>query len=30
MTHIAITNMIDGRNVDWLEQVSDAEYLGQQ
>jgi quercetin dioxygenase-like cupin family protein len=29
MTHIAITNMIDGRNVDWLEQVSDAEYLGQ-
>ena len=29
MSHIAITNMLDGRNVDWLEQVSDLEYAGQ-
>jgi len=29
MSHIAITNMVDGRNVDWLEQVSDDEYAGQ-
>jgi len=29
MSHIAITNMLDGRNVDWLEQVSDVEYAGQ-
>jgi quercetin dioxygenase-like cupin family protein len=29
MSHIAITNMVDGRNVDWLEQVSDVEYAGQ-
>ena len=29
MSHIAITNMVDGRNVDWLEQVSDLEYAGQ-
>jgi quercetin dioxygenase-like cupin family protein len=26
MTHIAIAEMLDGRNVDWLEQVADAEY----
>ena len=26
MTHIAITEMLDGRNVDWLEPVSDAQY----
>jgi hypothetical protein len=25
---IAITNTIDGRNVEWLEQVSDGEYAG--
>jgi len=29
MSHIAITNMLDGRNVDWLEQVSDLEYAEQ-
>ena len=29
MSHIAITNSLDGRNVDWLEQVSDVEYAGQ-
>ena len=29
MSHIAITNVVDGRNVDWLEQVSDVEYAGQ-
>lgn len=27
MTHIAITHMRDGKNVDWLQQVSDEEYL---
>jgi quercetin dioxygenase-like cupin family protein len=26
MSHIAITEAVDGRNVDWLEQVSDAQY----
>ena len=26
MTHIAIQPTIDGRNVDWMEQVSDDEY----
>jgi quercetin dioxygenase-like cupin family protein len=26
MSHIAITNVVDGRNVDWLEKVSDAQY----
>jgi quercetin dioxygenase-like cupin family protein len=26
MTHIAITEMVDGKNVDWLESVSDAQY----
>jgi quercetin dioxygenase-like cupin family protein len=26
MSHIAITNMADGRNVDWLEKVSDEQY----
>ncbi len=29
MSHIAITNMVNGRNVDWLEPVSDQEYRGQ-
>ena len=29
MSHIAITNMLDGRNVEWLEQVSDLEYAEQ-
>jgi len=27
MTHIAITEALDGKNVDWLEKVTDAEYL---
>jgi mannose-6-phosphate isomerase-like protein (cupin superfamily) len=26
MSHIAITNMVDGKNVDWMEQVSDDQY----
>jgi quercetin dioxygenase-like cupin family protein len=26
MTHIAIQEAVDGRNVDWLEQVSDEQY----
>lgn len=27
MTHIAIQEMLDGRNVDWLEPVTDEQYL---
>ena len=27
MTHIAITDTVDGRNVDWMEKVSDDQYL---
>ena len=27
MTHIAIQEALDGRNVDWLEKVTEAEYL---
>jgi quercetin dioxygenase-like cupin family protein len=27
MSHIAITNMVGGKNVDWMEQVSDEQYL---
>lgn len=27
MTHLAITGSVDGRNVDWLEKVSDEQYL---
>ena len=26
MTHIAVTEMVDGKNVEWLEPVSDAQY----
>jgi quercetin dioxygenase-like cupin family protein len=26
MSHIAITNMLDGKNVDWMEKVSDEQY----
>jgi quercetin dioxygenase-like cupin family protein len=26
MSHIAITNMVDGKNVDWMEKVSDEQY----
>ncbi|MEO8910909.1 MAG: cupin domain-containing protein [Gemmatimonadaceae bacterium] len=28
MTHIAIQESLDGKAVDWLEHVSDAQYLG--
>src|SRR3954468_730370 len=28
MTHIAIQATVDGKNVDWLEQVSDEQYRG--
>lgn len=28
MTHIAVQDEVDGRFVDWLEQVSDEDYLG--
>lgn len=28
MTHIALQEELDGRAADWLEQVSDAQYLG--
>ncbi len=26
MTHIAVTEALDGKNVDWMEHVTDAEY----
>jgi quercetin dioxygenase-like cupin family protein len=28
MRHIAITNMVGGKNVDWMEKVDDADYGG--
>jgi quercetin dioxygenase-like cupin family protein len=28
LTHIAITESLDGKNVDWMEKVSDAQYRG--
>jgi quercetin dioxygenase-like cupin family protein len=28
MTHVAITETLDGRNVDWLEPVTDDQYKG--
>jgi quercetin dioxygenase-like cupin family protein len=28
MTHMAITEQLDGKNVEWLEKVSDAQYRG--
>ncbi len=28
MTHIALQERLDGRAVDWMEQVSEAQYLG--
>ena len=28
MTHIAIQEALDGKVVDWMEQVSDAQYQG--
>ena len=27
MSHVAITEMIDGKNVDWMEAVTDVQYL---
>ena len=27
MSHIAITNVVDGKNVEWMEKVSDEQYL---
>jgi quercetin dioxygenase-like cupin family protein len=27
MTHVAITEMLNGKNVEWLEKVSDEEYM---
>jgi quercetin dioxygenase-like cupin family protein len=27
MSHIAITNVVDGKNVEWMEHVSDEQYL---
>jgi quercetin dioxygenase-like cupin family protein len=27
MSHIAITDMVDGKNVDWMEKASDEQYL---
>jgi quercetin dioxygenase-like cupin family protein len=29
LTHIAIQEHLDGKNADWLEQVSDAQYRGE-
>jgi quercetin dioxygenase-like cupin family protein len=29
MSHIAIQDVVDGRNVDWMEKVSDGQYGGQ-
>jgi quercetin dioxygenase-like cupin family protein len=28
MSHIAITNMVDGKNVEWMEHVTDEQYRG--
>jgi len=28
MTHVAITELLDGKNVEWMEPVTDAQYLG--
>jgi hypothetical protein len=28
MTHIAIQEALDGKPVDWLEQISDEQYAG--
>jgi quercetin dioxygenase-like cupin family protein len=28
VSHIAITNVVDGKNADWLEHVTDAQYQG--
>ena len=29
MTHIAIHEALDGKHVDWMEKVSDAQYSGE-
>jgi hypothetical protein len=26
MTHMAVTEALDGKNVDWMEKVTDAQY----
>jgi hypothetical protein len=28
MSHIAITNVVDGQNVEWMEKVTDEQYRG--
>jgi hypothetical protein len=28
MSHLAIHEALDGKHIDWLEQVSDAQYRG--
>ncbi len=28
MSHLAITNMVDGKNVEWMEHVTDEQYRG--
>jgi quercetin dioxygenase-like cupin family protein len=28
MSHLAVTEMLDGKNVDWMEPVTDEQYLG--
>ena len=28
MTHIAVVENLDGKTADWMEQVTDAQYLG--
>ena len=30
MTHIAVQEALDGKNVEWLQKVTDAEYLAGQ
>jgi quercetin dioxygenase-like cupin family protein len=30
LTHIAVQEQLDGRNVEWMEQVSDDQYLADQ
>lgn len=30
MTHIAITEQVDGKSVDWMDRVTDAQYLAKQ
>jgi hypothetical protein len=29
MTHIAITGTVNGKNVEWMEKVTDEQYNGQ-